>query len=88
MVPVQAGLSQRHRLEKLGQIGGLCNSLTVDGLSYDLGANYVTWAYEETLAIANEVGATTYAEKPYTSIDIAPDRTSFKYRHLTGYPTL
>src|SRR4051812_47595316 len=70
-------------LEKLGQIGGLCNSLTVDGLSYDLGANYVTWAYEETLAIANEVGATTYAEKPYTSIDIAPDRTTFKYRSLT-----
>jgi hypothetical protein len=70
-------------LEKLGQIGGLCNSLTVDGLSYDLGANYVTWAYEETLQIAREVGATTYAEKPYTSIDIAPDRTSFRYRSLT-----
>jgi len=70
-------------LEKLGQIGGLCNSLTVDGLSYDLGANYVTWAYEETLKIADEVGATTYAEKPYTSIDIAPDRTGFKYRPLS-----
>ena len=39
-------------LEKLGQVGGLCKSLTVDGMSYDLGANYLTWAYQETLAIA------------------------------------
>ncbi len=69
-------------LEKLGQIGGLCKSLTVDGMSYDLGANYVTWAYQETLKIADEVGATTYAEKPYTSIDIAPDWKSFQYRTL------
>ncbi len=64
-------------LEKLGRVGGLCKSLTVDGMSFDLGANYVTWAYQETLAIAKEVGASTYAEKPYTSIDVAPDRMSF-----------
>jgi hypothetical protein len=69
-------------LEKLGRVGGLCKSLTDDGMSYDLGANYVTWAYQETLAIANEVGAATYPEKPYTSIDISPDGTSFKYRPL------
>ena len=41
-------------LEKLGRVGGLCKSLTVDGMSYDLGANYVTWAYQETLKIADE----------------------------------
>ncbi len=69
-------------LEKLGRVGGLCKSLTVDGMSFDLGANYVTWAYQETLAIAKEVGASTYAEKPYTSIDVAPDRKTFKYRSL------
>jgi hypothetical protein len=69
-------------LEKLGRIGGLCDSLTVDGMSYDLGANYVTWDYQETLKIADEVGASTYAEKPYTSIDIAPDWSSFQYRPL------
>jgi hypothetical protein len=69
-------------LEKLGRVGGLCKSITVDGMSYDLGANYVTWAYQETLAIAREVGATTYAEKPYTSIDLAPDRKSYTYRAL------
>jgi Flavin containing amine oxidoreductase len=54
----------------------------VDGMSYDLGANYLTWEYQETLAIAREVGATTYSEKPYTSIDVAPDRKSFRYRSL------
>ena len=27
-------------LEKLGRVGGLCKSLTVDGMSFDLGANY------------------------------------------------
>jgi monoamine oxidase len=69
-------------LEKLGRVGGLCKSLTVDGMSYDLGANYLTWEYQQTLAIAREVGATTYAEQPYTSIDIAPDRKSYTYRSL------
>jgi hypothetical protein len=69
-------------LEKLGRVGGLCKSLTVDGMSYDLGANYVTWEYHETLAIATEVGATTYAEKPYTSIDLASHRKRHRYRSL------
>lgn len=31
-------------LEKLGRVGGLCKSITIDGMSYDIGANYVTWA--------------------------------------------
>lgn len=57
-------------LEKLGRVGGLCKSITIDGRSYDLGANYLTWAYTETLAIANKVGAKRYKEKPYTSIDV------------------
>ena len=49
-------------LEKLGRVGGLCKSLTIDGMSYDLGANYITWAYTETRRIAKEVGAKTYKE--------------------------
>lgn len=60
-------------LEKLGRVGGLCKSITVDGMSYDLGANYVTWAYKETLKLAKEVGATTYQELPYESLKIQPD---------------
>lgn len=69
-------------LEKLGQVGGLCKSLTVDGMSYDLGANYLTWAYQETLAIAKAVGARTYVERPYTSIEIAEDGRSALYRPM------
>ena len=72
-------------LEKLGRVGGLCKSVTIDGMSYDLGANYLTWAYTETLSIAREVGATTYKEKPYTSIEILKDGDveTARYRSLT-----
>ncbi len=42
-------------------------------MSYDLGANYLTWAYTETRAIAREDGAKTYREKSYTSIEILTD---------------
>jgi hypothetical protein len=48
--------------------------------SYDLGANYVTWAYQETLKIAKDVGASTYPEKSYTSIELSDDETKFTYR--------
>lgn len=67
-------------LEKLGRVGGLCKSLTLDGLSFDLGANYVTWAYQETLKIAKELGAATYPEKPYISIELNDNETEFRYR--------
>jgi cation diffusion facilitator CzcD-associated flavoprotein CzcO len=67
-------------LEKLGRVGRLCKSLTVDGMSYDLGANYVTWAYQETLKIAKDVGASTYPEKPYISTELSDDETKFQYR--------
>ena len=70
-------------LEKLGRVGGLCKSLTVDGMSYDLGANYVTWAYQETLKIAKELGADTYEEKPYTSLEINDDETEYRFRSFT-----
>lgn len=67
-------------LEKLGRVGGLCKSITVGGKSYDIGANYTTWAYKETLKIAREVGASTYEEKPYTSIELNSSETSYQFR--------
>lgn len=67
-------------LEKLGRVGGLCKSTTVSGKSYDIGANYLTWAYRETLKIAKEVGASTYEEKPYTSIELNADETGYQFR--------
>lgn len=67
-------------LEKLGRVGGLCKSITIGGASFDIGANYTTWAYKETLKIAHEVGATTYDEKPYTSIELNDNETNYTFR--------
>ncbi|MSO68510.1 MAG: NAD(P)/FAD-dependent oxidoreductase [Pseudolabrys sp.] len=39
-------------IEKLGRIGGLCKSLTVDGLSYDLGANWGIRCKADTVSSA------------------------------------
>ena len=69
-------------LEKLGRVGGLCKSITVGGRSFDIGANYLTWAYTETLEIAKEVGADTYPEKPYTSLKIDDGLTRYKFRDI------
>jgi hypothetical protein len=60
-------------LEKFGRVGGLCHTITEDGKSYDLGANYVTRAYRETLKRAREVGATTYTEAPYSAVTVPSD---------------
>ena len=43
--------------EKLGRVGGLCRSVTEGYRSFDLGGNYVTPAYRETLELARHVGA-------------------------------
>lgn len=64
-------------LEKLGRVGGLCKSITIGGASFDIGANYTTWAYKETLKIEHEVGATTHDEKPYTSIELNDNETNY-----------
>jgi len=56
-------------LEKLGHAGGLCRTITEDYYSIDLGANYVTPAYIETMKLADEVGADLYVERPFTTID-------------------
>jgi hypothetical protein len=60
-------------LEKLGRVGGLVCSLTVGGRAFDLGANYVTPEYRETLRLAREVGAETYTEKPFVAMAVPND---------------
>ncbi len=69
-------------LEKLGRVGGLCRTITEDGKSYDLGANYVTLAYRETLELAREVGATRYTEAPYSAVTIPADDSPVTYMPL------
>jgi hypothetical protein len=59
-------------LEKLGRVGGLACTITYQGRSFDLGANYVTPAYREILALARELGATLYTERPFVAMRVPP----------------
>jgi len=68
-------------LEKLGRVGGLVYSLTVGGRAFDLGANYVTPEYRETLGLAREVGAEMYTEKPFVAMTVPTERRD---RGLSG----
>lgn len=65
----QQGYREVLVLEKLGRVGGLCRTITEDYYAFDLGANYVTPAYRETLALAYEVGADLYVERPIMTVD-------------------
>jgi hypothetical protein len=58
----KAGYKHVTILEKQPEVGGLCNTITFEQKSFDLGANYLTPAYKKTLAIAKEVGAKLYTE--------------------------
>jgi hypothetical protein len=49
-------------LEKEGRIGGKCESITYQGKSFDLGANYITSSYKLVKKLAKEVGAKMYVE--------------------------
>ena len=65
----QAGFNRVKVLEKSPRLGGKCRSITVDGQSFDLGANYVTSAYARVRQLAAHVGATMYTEKPGHAIN-------------------
>lgn len=66
-------------LEKQGHPGGLCRTITEDYFSFDLGANYVTPAYRETLKLADEVGSDLYVERPITTIDFSDPQAGPKF---------
>lgn len=68
-----AGLSAAYFLKKQGfrhvtvfetaeRIGGKCKSLTYDGRSFDLGANYITSGYTQVRRLAREFGMTMFTE--------------------------
>lgn len=65
----QAGYNRVKVLERSPRIGGKCRSITVDGQSFDLGANYITSAYTRVRELAAHVGATMYTEKPGHAIN-------------------
>lgn len=49
-------------LEKSDRIGGKCKSLTFDGKSFDLGANYITSSYTQVRKLAREFDMDMFAE--------------------------
>lgn len=66
----QAGFNRVQVLEKSPRLGGKCRSVTVNGQSFDLGANYITSAYTRVRELAAHVGATMYTEKPGHAINV------------------
>ncbi len=56
------GYTQVVVLEKEDRVGGKCLSLTVNGKSFDLGANYITSSYENVMHLARKFGASMYTE--------------------------
>ena len=65
-----AGFRHVKVFEQSPRLGGKCRSVTVDGESFDLGANYVTSAYTRVRELAAHVGATLYTEKAGHVIDV------------------
>jgi predicted NAD/FAD-binding protein len=65
----QAGFHRVKVLEQSPRLGGKCRSLTVDGQSFDLGANYVTSSYRRVRELASHVGASMYTERKGHAID-------------------
>lgn len=56
-------------LEKESRVGGKCYSLTVQGRSFDLGANYITSAYKQVKRLARMFGANMYTEGSLRAYD-------------------
>jgi predicted NAD/FAD-binding protein len=90
-----AGLSVAHFLRKKGysrttifeqnaQAGGKCISLTVDGKSFDLGANYVTGSYTIVQELARKLGADLYTEGGVKSYDIRTKKFRSVFRAVIG----
>ena len=69
----ERGYSNVFILEKLGRVGGLCKTVTVNGHSYDLGANYVVPSYKEVRKVAKKLKAEMYTERPFIAMDIPDD---------------
>lgn len=71
-------------LEKLGRIGGKCDSITYKGRSFDLGANYITSSYGLVRKLAKEVGAKMYVEGNLNAFDVKTGKLSSLYKAVTA----
>jgi len=89
-----AGLATAHYLkqlgyrhvtvfEKLGRVGGLCHSITEGYKSFDLGGNYITPAFRETIKLARSVKARYLPARRYIGARIEGE--SFTYYDLFDF---
>lgn len=69
----ERGYRDVHVLEKQGRVGGMCESITEGYRCFDLGGNYITPAYKETLALARQVGAEMFTAKKYHPVRVEED---------------
>ena len=67
-------------IEKLGRAGGLCFTVTEDYTCFDLGANYLTPDYVETLRLAKKYKIKTYAERNFVIADIDANRPGYRQK--------
>ncbi len=65
----QSGFVHVTVFESDDRIGGKCKSLTYDGRSFDLGANYITSSYAQVRALAAKFGLTMFTEHPGHALD-------------------
>lgn len=65
-------------IEKLGRVGGLCFTVTEDYTCFDLGANYLTPDYRETLRLADEFEIERYPERNIVIAEIDPTKPGYK----------
>jgi hypothetical protein len=87
----RAGYRHVQVLEKSPRLGGKCRSLTVDGQSFDLGANYITSSYKRVREMAAHVKAGMYTEKAGHVIDVKSGKMHSIFHEVlkrTGFFTL
>lgn len=65
----QAGVQDVVIFEQRDRLGGMAHTISVDGRHFDIGANYLTPYYKETLRLAKQVGLETHVSPARRSFD-------------------
>lgn len=72
----EKGYQQVTILEREARIGGKCLSLTYEGKSFDLGANYITSSYTQVKRLARKFGARMYTEGRLRAFNVKTNTNS------------
>jgi monoamine oxidase len=79
----KAGYKNVTVFEKSERIGGKCKSLTFQGRSFDLGANYITSSYTQIRRLARTFGAEMFTERRGHAYDLENKRLRSLFRATT-----